>query len=59
MGDGAMNDVRLETGRCYTLVGFAMNDFELMTVGDVTTLSGESENAECSFDPVTFTIRPQ
>lgn len=54
-----MKIVRLQAGRCYTLEGFAMNDWETMIVGEIQTVSGETVNAGCRFDPVIFTIRPQ
>lgn len=54
-----MKIVRLLLGRCITVEGYAMNDFEAMAAGDVSTVSGDTINAGCRFDPVIFTIRPQ
>jgi hypothetical protein len=54
-----MKIVRLLQGQCITPEGYAMNDFEAMATGDTSTVSGETVNAGCRFDPVTFTMRPQ
>lgn len=54
-----MKIVRLLVGHCITPEGYAMNDFEAMATGGVSTLGGETINAGCRFNPVIFTIRPQ
>jgi hypothetical protein len=42
-----------------TIEGFAMNDFQAMATGNIDTLTGETTNGGCRFNPVIFTIRPQ
>lgn len=54
-----MKIVRFLLGRCTTLEGFAMNDFEAMAVGDIDTLAGATTNQGCLFNPVIFIMRPQ
>ena len=54
-----MKIVRFLVGRCITIEGFAMNDFESMSVGDVTTITGGTNNQGCLFNAAIFTIRPQ
>lgn len=51
-------NVRFLTGRLVSIEAYGANDFEAMVAGDITTLSGEDENVDCTFGDVIFGILP-